>query len=76
LVVRINQQPVRGEITVLIGAAEPGNEAAIGAPAPLHERVEQIIREQSVDHKSALKLAARERGLTKREAYKQLLSHR
>src|SRR6202521_3409661 len=76
LVVRINQQPVKGEITVLIGAAEPGNEAAIGAPAPLHERVEQIIREQSVDHKSALKLAARERGLTKREAYKQLLSHR
>jgi 16S rRNA (cytidine1402-2'-O)-methyltransferase len=76
LVVRINQQPVRGEITVLIGAAEPGNEAAIGPPAPLHERVEQIIREQSVDHKSALKLAARERGLTKREAYKQLLSHR
>ena len=31
LVVRVNQQPVRGEITVLIGAAEPGNEAAIGA---------------------------------------------
>jgi 16S rRNA (cytidine1402-2'-O)-methyltransferase len=76
LVVRISQQPVRGEITVLIGAAEPGNQAAISAPAPLHERVEQIIREQSVDHKSALKLAARERGLTKREAYKQLLSHR
>ena len=48
----------------------------LAPPAPLHERVEQIIREQSVDHKSALKLAARERGLTKREAYKQLLSHR
>ena len=73
---RISRQPVKGEITVLIGASEPGNEAAIGAPAPLRERVEQIIREQSVDHKSALKLAARERGLTKREAYKQLLSHR
>jgi hypothetical protein len=32
------------------------------------------MREKQVDRKAALKLAARERGLTKREAYKQLLS--
>jgi hypothetical protein len=40
----------------------------------LRERVEQIMRERQIDRKAALKLAARERGLTKREAYKQLLS--
>jgi hypothetical protein len=35
--------------------------------------VEQIMRERQIDRKAALKLAARERGLTKREAYKQLV---
>ena len=34
------------------------------------------MREKAVDRKAALKIAARERGLTKREAYKQLLTER
>jgi hypothetical protein len=34
------------------------------------------MREQSSDHKAALKQAARERGLTKREAYKRWLLSR
>jgi 16S rRNA (cytidine1402-2'-O)-methyltransferase len=77
LAVRIRQQPVRGEVTILIGPALPGEAAPSAMPsAPLDERVEQIIREKAVDRKAALKLAARERGLTKREAYKQLLTER
>jgi membrane-bound ClpP family serine protease len=40
---------------------------------PLARRVEEIALERGVDTKSALKVAARERGLTRREAYKQLL---
>jgi 16S rRNA (cytidine1402-2'-O)-methyltransferase len=40
---------------------------------PLAKRVEQLMRENNVDRKAALKQAARERGLTRREAYKQLL---
>ena len=77
LAVRIRQQPVRGEITILIGPPLPGEAAPLAMPsAPLEERVEQIVREKQVDHKAALKLAARERGLTKREAYKQLLTER
>ena len=75
LLLRNSQQPARGEITLLIGAdADEGAHPVI--TQPLHARVEQIIREQSVDRKAALKLAARERGLSKREAYKQLLSDR
>jgi hypothetical protein len=35
--------------------------------------VEAIMKEIGVDRKAALKQAARERGLTRREAYKQLL---
>lgn len=75
LLVCVQRQPVRGEITILIGPPSPGSEE-IPTPyaAPLGQRVEQIMRERQIDRKAALKLAARERGLTKREAYKQLVS--
>ena len=35
--------------------------------------VEEIMKESGSDRKAALKAAARERGITRREAYKQLL---
>lgn len=77
LLVRVRQNPPRGEITILIGAAKPGQDDEVELPsAPLHQRVEQIMLEQNLDRKAALKTAARERGLTKREAYKQLLTGR
>lgn len=75
LVVRARQEPVRGEITLLIGPPSLEKESRVElCAAPLRDRVEQIMRERAIDRKAALKLAARERGLTKREAYKQLLS--
>ena len=74
LLMRLQQQPVRGEITLLIAPPLPSEAKTREiASAPLRERVEQIMREQQLDRKAALKLAARERGLTKREAYKELL---
>ncbi|MBZ5698082.1 MAG: 16S rRNA (cytidine(1402)-2'-O)-methyltransferase [Acidobacteriia bacterium] len=62
----------RGEITLLIGpgAAEPQH---VAPAISLRQRVEQIETEAGIDRKAALKQAARERGLAKREAYKQLL---
>ena len=61
---------VKGEITLLIG------EAAEGATAPrgvsLSERVEQIMREEKVDEKAALKKVAKERGISKSDAYREL----
>lgn len=75
LLVCIQRRPVRGEITLLIGRPVPGSEkSAELCTAPLGERIEQIMRERQIDRKAALKLAARERGLTKREAYKQLVN--
>ena len=75
ILVRVQQQPVRGEITILIGPPLPADEKTPElCAAPLRERVEQIMSERQIDRKAALKLAARERGLTKREAYKQLVS--
>jgi 16S rRNA (cytidine1402-2'-O)-methyltransferase len=77
LLVRVRQQPPRGEITLLIGAGAPGQVPASDLPAaPLNRRVEQIMLERNLDRKAALKTAARERGLSKREAYKQLLMDR
>jgi 16S rRNA (cytidine1402-2'-O)-methyltransferase len=75
LLVRVQQQPPRGEITILIGPPSPGSEKTHTlCLTPLSQRVEQIMIERQIDRKTALKLVARERGLTKREAYKQLVS--
>ena len=78
LVEAVRKKPPRGEITLLIGpadghAAHMNSEANAQNALPLARRVDEIIRERSVDRKAALKQAARERGLTRREAYKQLL---
>jgi 16S rRNA (cytidine1402-2'-O)-methyltransferase len=62
----------RGEITLMIGPAVEGEPQAIPAVS-LKQRVEQLEAEAGLDRKAALKLAARERGIGKREAYKQLL---
>jgi 16S rRNA (cytidine1402-2'-O)-methyltransferase len=65
----------RGEITLLIGAGDPQMQP-VGVSVSLKERVAQLEAEGGVDRKAALKQAARERGLGKREAYKQLLMER
>lgn len=76
LLAEVRKKAPRGEITLLIGPPDgEAVHAATGAAAtvPLARRVEEIMKERSVDRKAALKAAARERGLTRREAYKQLL---
>jgi 16S rRNA (cytidine1402-2'-O)-methyltransferase len=78
LVAAARKKAPRGEITVLIGPpdgqAQHAAESANPRNAvPLARHVEEIMIERGVDRKAALKQAARERGLTRREAYKQLL---
>ena len=69
------KRPPRGEITVVVAPASEDMPAA-AATVPLRERVEQIEAQEGLDRKAALRKAARERGLAKREAYKQLLLDR
>ncbi len=81
LVARLGGKPPKGEITLLIGPPDEEEalaaaQSANAAKASLTQRVDQIMLEQKIDHKAALKLAARERGLSKREAYKELLLSR
>ena len=65
-------------MTILIGPPEPGEAARSGNAVGRRWRnaSSRSFARNGVDRKAALKLAARERGLTKREAYKQLLVKR
>jgi 16S rRNA (cytidine1402-2'-O)-methyltransferase len=66
---------VKGEITLLIGKAEE-EDARVGTDAfvrpSIRQRVEQIMAEEKVDEKAALKKVAKERGISKSEAYREL----
>ena len=71
---RLAERPARGEITVLLGAGEAAAGTAKGESAQsLADRVEELIRQAKLDRKEALKLAAKERGLTRRDAYRQMV---
>jgi 16S rRNA (cytidine1402-2'-O)-methyltransferase len=68
------RESVKGEITLLIGKAEKdfhGAEEA-GVRLSVRQRVEQIMAEEKVDEKAALKKVAKERGVSKSEAYREL----
>jgi 16S rRNA (cytidine1402-2'-O)-methyltransferase len=65
------RKDIKGEITVIIGKPE---ENAPSAPARIspRERVEQIMAEENVDEKVALKRLAKEMGVSKSEAYREV----
>src|SRR6202050_2122827 len=66
---------VKGEITLLIGKAEEATHAAADASSSrlsIRQRVEQVIAEENIDEKAALKKVAKERGISKSEAYREL----
>jgi 16S rRNA (cytidine1402-2'-O)-methyltransferase len=68
------EQPARGEITLIVGPPEPSSSTTQAESAQsLSDRVEELIRQAKLDRKEALKLAAKERGLTRRAAYEQLV---
>jgi 16S rRNA (cytidine1402-2'-O)-methyltransferase len=74
LIEHVKARPPRGEITVLIGPpTEPPAAVLRATNISLSARVHELMREQGLDQKAALKLAAKERGLTKRDAYRELL---
>jgi 16S rRNA (cytidine1402-2'-O)-methyltransferase len=74
----VRKKAPRGEITLIIGPADglertDENQALSTVLTPLAQRVDELMKAENIDQKAALKKAARERGLTRREAYKQLL---
>src|SRR5262249_39978730 len=53
---------VKGEITLLIGRTEEGAHGAADTPIRLsvHQRIQQIMQEEKIDEKAALKRVAKE----------------
>jgi 16S rRNA (cytidine1402-2'-O)-methyltransferase len=76
--IEINEGEARGEIVLLIGP--PGENQTGQATArefkSIIEEVNFIMQNEGLDHKGALKRAARARGISKGEAYRLLLEER
>jgi 16S rRNA (cytidine1402-2'-O)-methyltransferase len=62
---------IKGEITLLIGKAEEGQQK-VAAGVSVRQRLEQIMAEEKLDEKAALKKIAKEMGVSKSEAYREL----
>jgi 16S rRNA (cytidine1402-2'-O)-methyltransferase len=63
---------IKGEITLLIGKMEAAEQKALSPRVSIRQRVAQIIAEQKLDEKAALKKVAKEMGMSKSEAYREL----
>lgn len=69
-----SREKVQGEITVLIGeATEPSSSSALAqaAQTPLVDRVAQLMSTDGLSRMEALKRAARERGISKSQAWRE-----
>jgi 16S rRNA (cytidine1402-2'-O)-methyltransferase len=77
LAASLAERPARGEITLLIAPEEgvaAGSQA--GTSQSIAARVEELMHQAKLDRKEALKVAAKERGLTRRAAYDAVLDER
>src|SRR5947209_15880869 len=77
LATSLEERPARGEITLLIGPEAPADARThANSTQSLADRVEELIRQAKLDRKEALKLAAKERGLTRHDVYAQIVSEK
>ena len=63
---------IKGEITLLIGRQEETEQKTVKTSATVRQRLAQIMAEQKLDEKAALKKVAKEIGVSKSEAYREL----
>jgi 16S rRNA (cytidine1402-2'-O)-methyltransferase len=63
---------IKGEITLLIGKHEEGHVATAAGRPSVRQRVDQIMLEEKIDEKAALKKVAKERGVSKSEVYREM----
>ncbi|HYL64263.1 MAG TPA: 16S rRNA (cytidine(1402)-2'-O)-methyltransferase [Candidatus Methylomirabilis sp.] len=77
LAASLKDRPAKGEITLLIAAADAADmRSPANSMKSLADRVEELIHQAKLDRKEALKLAAKEHGLSRREAYDKMVSDR
>ncbi|HLI30587.1 MAG TPA: 16S rRNA (cytidine(1402)-2'-O)-methyltransferase [Terriglobia bacterium] len=75
---KLSTKTVKGEITVLIGPADPAVRKAASASAlkSILREVERLMRQQDVSERDALKALARSSGISRSELYRRLQSER
>jgi 16S rRNA (cytidine1402-2'-O)-methyltransferase len=66
---RVQEHELKGEMTLLLGK---GALHGKGFAKNVAQRVDEIMREQHVDENAALKVVAKEQGISKSEAYREL----
>ena len=77
LAASLEERPAKGEITLLIAREDPADARSTATQMQsLADRVEELIHQAKLDRKEALKLAAKERGLSRRDAYDKIVSSR
>jgi len=62
---------IKGEITLLIGKMEATQLKAPATRVSVRDRINQLIVEENLDEKTALKKVAKEMGISKSEAYRE-----
>jgi 16S rRNA (cytidine1402-2'-O)-methyltransferase len=68
-----SREEIKGEITLLVAKVEESQQTLSMLPTvTIRERVKQIIADEKLDEKAALKKVAKERGISKSEAYRAL----
>lgn len=68
---RLKKKPVKGEMTVLL-APQLASAVQNASSPPIREAVEQAMAAEGLSERAALKAVARQRGISKSEAYRQL----
>ena len=63
---------IKGEITLIIGKAEESPEKPSSSRVSVRQRLDQIMSAEKLDEKTALKKLAKEMGVSKSEAYREL----
>jgi len=63
---------IKGEITLLIGKVDDSERKTVPSRAGLRERMEQVMAREQLDQKAALKKVAKEAGISKSEAYREV----
>jgi 16S rRNA (cytidine1402-2'-O)-methyltransferase len=63
---------IKGEITLLIAHAEPGEAPAPVNKSNIREKLATLMQSEALDEKTALKRIAKEMGVSKSEAYREL----
>jgi 16S rRNA (cytidine1402-2'-O)-methyltransferase len=75
LLERAKGKTVKGEITLLVGAANTTGEAR-PAESPIQPEIQTLMAERGIDERAALKAAAKARGISRSQAYRLLQSEK